>query len=222
MRVEEGEDGVVLTPVLGKVSLNQTPVGALAGRTVGSLSAEEKMELCHRFFLTGNLSELARERNVSYVELRGLAEEAWWGEELARLRRETTAIARAKITGILGQTITQLEERLRDGDPHVAFGQVTFAPVKASDLAKIATTLFLKEKELVEEEGRREKERGKLTLIAQALREKVGMTIVEEKGDGDGQSGDIGESGGEGVTGEGIVAGGNEGRLQTRDRGSGE
>src|ERR1041385_5451454 len=93
LRIAEEED-LPRTPALGKVSVNQVPVAALGGRSTSALSDEEKQVLCQQFFLSGNLSALARTYGVHYVELVELAKEGWWTETIKNLQREELALTK--------------------------------------------------------------------------------------------------------------------------------
>lgn len=132
-------------------SLNPVPVAYLVGREVDSLSAAEKMALARDFFLTGNLSEIARQRGISYNDLLELAREPWFIEEVKNLDREANAITKVKLTNLFGKTLTELEERLAEGDWKITKdGRQVRIPVGARDLSVIASVIFDKKKALEE------------------------------------------------------------------------
>lgn len=153
-------------------SLNPVPVAYLVGREVDSLSAAEKMALARDFFLTGNLSEIARQRGISYNNLLGLAREPWFIEEVKNLEREANAITKVKLTNLFGKSLTELEERLDNGDWKMTKdGDRVRIPVGARDLSVIASVIFDKKKALeADASGFGTMEAKKLRDLASALR----------------------------------------------------
>jgi hypothetical protein len=179
----EGHTAEVLTPVFGKPSLNPVPVGELDGRAVADLSGTERLALCHEYFLTGNLSALARKHAVRYTELLDLAREPWWEEEQRALEQEALSQARAKLSSLSELAFGQLEDRLTHGDWVVLpEGDKVRAPMRGRDLSAVLSNLFDK-KRLVDEslaKGSMSNETRKLLQLADALRSRVGYGSIQE------------------------------------------
>lgn len=163
-----------LTEKLGKVSVNPEPVAhlTLRGRTVLDLSEEEKIQCARDYFLTGNLSAIARERGIFYNDLLELARGALWQEEVQNLEREANAQLKVRMSQILGKALGALEDRLENGDMKLtASGETRLIPVSARDLATISNVVFDKKKMLEDaEKGFGSNEARRLISLAEALR----------------------------------------------------
>lgn len=160
-------------------SVNSLPVARIGGRKVEALSEVERMQLCHDFFLTGNLSAIARERGVDYTSLLELCREGWWVEEIKNLTREELAITKVKLGKIAGKCLSQIEDRLENGDEQwkqVSQGEygLVRVPLSGRDLTAIAATVFSKKREIEEREGAGgvSNEAKRLLDLAAALRAK--------------------------------------------------
>jgi len=160
-----------LTPVLGKASVNQLPVGQLAGRDALSLEVAEQHQVMVEFFLSGNLSEIARTRMIDYTSLLEMARQPWFAEEIRNLEREATAQLKVRLTKMLGKTLDQLENRLTYGDQVWRDQGLRTVPVPARDLAAISTAIFSKKKMIEDSEnGFGSNEARRLLNLADALR----------------------------------------------------
>jgi hypothetical protein len=163
----------VLTPILGKESLNQVPVAQLGGRPAETLSDSERLDCARQFFLTGNLSAIAREKGISYNDLLDMARAPWWGEEVRNLEREANAQLKVRLTKVLGKTLDELEDRLERGDLVWRDHGLREVPVPARDLATIAGVVFEKKKAIEDSESGFGTSEGKrLMALAEALRAK--------------------------------------------------
>lgn len=160
-----------LTPGLGKVSVNQLPIAALAGRDAAQLDVVEQTQVMKEFFLTGNFSEIARSRGIDYTSLLDLARQPWFGAEIANLEREATAQLKVRLTKMLGKTLDQLENRLAHGDQIWADHGLRLVPVRARDLAAISSAIFAKKQAIEQSEnGFGSNEAKRLLGIAEGLR----------------------------------------------------
>jgi len=113
------------------------------------LSGEEKLEMAREFFLSGNLSEIARKHRVYHVEMIELTRQVWFVEEVNSLSREAAAITRVKLTRLFDKSIEELEDRMTYGDTVVGMeGQTYRMPIRAKDLAAIAKIVFDTKKDL--------------------------------------------------------------------------
>jgi hypothetical protein len=143
-------------------------------RPVDQLTDTERMQCAHQYFLTGNLTEIAREMQIAYEDLLDMARSQWWTNEIRTLEREANAQLKVRLTKILGCTLDQLEDRLAHGDEKLdREGCIKRVAVSARDLSSIATAMFDKKREIEESandfgtnEGRR------LMALAEALRAK--------------------------------------------------
>jgi len=143
-------------------------------RPADELTPVERIQCAHQFFLTGNLTEIAREMRISYEDLLEMARTHWWTNEIRVLEREASAQLKVRLTRILGCSLDQLEDRLEKGDEKLnRDGTIHRVAVAARDLATIATAMFDKKRELEAvsndfgtDEGRR------LVALAEALRAK--------------------------------------------------
>lgn len=191
MRIEELEDEVGtlvmgaaprlerLTPALGKPSVNVVPIAALEGRAVAEIGDDEKRTIAHEFFLSGNLSAIARERRIAYNDLLDMARMPWFGEEVRNLERESNAQLKVRLTKMLGQTLDELENRLDRGDLVWRDHGLRVIPVPARDLASIASTVFDKRRAIEDaESGFGTSEGKRLMALAEALRAKQAQTEV--------------------------------------------
>lgn len=175
-----------MTPVLGKVSVNPVPVAVVEGRRhVAELSAEECRQCMFDFFQSGNLSEIARKRNVHYVELLELARQPWWVEEIRNLEREANAQLKVRLTKMFGKTMDALEDRLDNGDQKWYDQGLQTIPVSARDLAAISSVLYDKKRQIEEAEtGGQSSEASRLLKLAEALRFREPVTVEGELADG--------------------------------------
>jgi hypothetical protein len=171
MRVAEGG---ALDTVSCKVSVNPVPVAALAGRSVHSLSDGERIQCARDFFLTGNLSAIARERGIAYNDLLDMARQPWWTAEVQGLEREANAQLKVRLTKMLGKTLDELEDRLSHGDTKLdQYGQARRVPVPARDLATISNVIFDKKRQIEDSgSGFGTSETKRLLDLAAALRAK--------------------------------------------------
>ncbi len=112
------------------------------------LSGEEKLEMAREFFLSGNLSEIARNHRVYHVEMIELTRQVWFVEEVNSLSREAAAITRVKLTRLFDRSIEELEDRMTYGDTVVGEGGTYRIPIRAKDLAAIAKIVFDTKKDL--------------------------------------------------------------------------
>lgn len=161
----------VRTPGLDKVSINQVPVAQLDGREVGELGDAEKLDCARQFFLTGNLSAIARDRRIRYNDLLDMARAPWWQEEIRNLEREANAQLKVRMTRLLGKSLDELENRLERGDLVWRDHGLRVVPVPARDLASIAGTVFDKKRQIEEaESGFGTSEGKRLLALAEALR----------------------------------------------------
>lgn len=168
-----------LTPALEKPSINQVPVAQLEGRPTSSLSDAEKLDCARQFFLTGNLSEIAREKRIAYNDLLDLARAPWWNEEVRNLEREANAQIKVRLTKMLGKTLDELEDRLQRGDLVWRDHGLRVVPIPARDLATIASTVFDKKRQIEESESGFGTTEGKrLMALAEALRVRQGQSEV--------------------------------------------
>lgn len=152
-------------------SVNQVPVAQLEGRSADQLSDLERLNCARQFFLTGNLSAIARESRISYNDLLDMARAPWWQEEIKNLEREANAQLKVRLTKILGKTIDELEDRLAQGDLVWRDHGLRVVPVCARDLAAIASSVFDKKKAIEESESGFGTSEGKrLMALAEALR----------------------------------------------------
>jgi len=160
-----------LTPVLGKVSVNELPIAQRDGRDAAQLDTVEQVEVMKEFFLTGNFSEIARTRQIDYASLLDLARQPWFGAEIAQLEREATAQLKVRLTKMLGKTLDQLENRLQFGDQVWKDQALRTVPVPARDLAAISSAIFAKKQAIEQNEnGFGSNEAKRLLGIAEGLR----------------------------------------------------
>ncbi len=125
------------------------PVKRIELVRMAEVSADEKLEMAREFFLSGNISEVARNHRVYQIELMDLTRQVWFMEEVRNLDREATTVTRAKLTRLFDTTIDELEDRLKHGDTVIGMeGQSFKVPLKAKDLASIAKVVFDTKKEL--------------------------------------------------------------------------
>jgi hypothetical protein len=191
-RTDEKSDEV-LTPTLGKVSVNQQPVQALQGRMVYELTDVEKQTLCHQFFLSGNMSALARTYQVDYKDLLELSKEGWWQETIKNLHREELALTKVKMAKIQGRVLDELALRVEEGDKKwvplggekgssdYGFKQI---PLTGRDLAVIASMIYEKKKDIEERGGLEQPgEAKKLADLAEALRYQRGRAVTIQDGE---------------------------------------
>jgi len=172
---------VPLTPALGKPTVNPIPVAQLEGRRIEELSDSEKIDCARQFFLTGNLSAIARDHRISYNDLLDMARAPWWAEEVRNLEREANAQLKVRLTKMLGKTIDQLEERLDHGDVVWRDKGLRVVPICARDLAAIASSVFDKKKLIEEaESGFGTSEGKRLMALAEALKFRAGETFEAE------------------------------------------
>lgn len=165
------EERETLTPALGKLSVNQLPVAQIGGRELEVIEPQEQLQACREFFLTGNLSKIARERGILYSALLDMARQNWWTEEIKNLEREANAQLKVKLNGLLGKSLEELEGRLEQGDLVWKDKGLRRVPVSARDLATIAHVVFDKKRQLEETStGFGTAEAKRLTDLAQALR----------------------------------------------------
>lgn len=162
----------VLTPALGKVSVNQGPIAARGGRGKGEVGEAERVECAREFFQSGNLSAVARVHGIVYNDLLDLAREPWWVAEVQGLEREANAQLKVRLTKMLGKTLDGLEDRLDKGDTKLdSFGNERRIPVPARDLATIANVIFDKKRQIEESNSGFGTTEGKRLLdLAAALR----------------------------------------------------
>lgn len=183
----------VLTPGLGKISINQMPVQALKGRMIYELEEAEKLQLCHQFFLSGNMSALARIYQVDYKDLLELSKEGWWQETIKNLHREELALTKVKMAKIQGRVLDELALRIEEGDKKwVPLGGEKGAsdygyrqiPLTGRDLAVIASMIYEKKKDIEERGGLEQPgEAKKLADLAEALRYQRGRTVTIQDGE---------------------------------------
>lgn len=160
-----------MTPALGKSSVNQLPVAQLGGRNALDLEFAEQREVMTEFFLSGNLSAIARSRSIDYTSLLEMARLPWFSEEIRNLEREATAQLKVRLTKMLGKTLDQLENRLEFGDQVWRDQSLRKVPVPARDLAAISTAIFSKKKMIEDSEnGFGSNEARRLLNLADALR----------------------------------------------------
>lgn len=167
------EERVKLTEKLGKVSVNQEAVAkeTLCGKTLDMLTEAEKLQCARSYFLTGNLSAIAREYGIFYNDLLELARSASFQEEVKNLEREANAQLKVKMTTLLGKSLEALEDRLEHGDWKLTKQGEIQIPVSARDLATISHIMFEKKKAIEEAEaGFGSNEAKRLLSIADALK----------------------------------------------------
>jgi hypothetical protein len=178
-RMGQGDDGHGCLGILRmKYKLAELPVAqeTLSGRRAADLTEAEKLDLAKLYFLTGNLSEIARTKGIFYTDLLEIAREGLFAEEMNNLEREANAQMKVRFRSLMASTLTAIEERLQNGDYKMVAktGQIKRIPVSARDLTTIASTVFDKKKIIEDtEKGFGSTEAKKLLSIADALR-KIG------------------------------------------------
>jgi hypothetical protein len=152
---------------------NTVPVNVIGGKRMHEMSEDELLTCARDYYVTGNLSEIARNRKVCYKDLCELIRTPWFQEELKIMERETKALLKVKLTNMLGKSLEELENRLDNGDMVWKDKELRNVPIPAKDLALIATAIFAKKKEIEESEtGIVSNEAKRLLNLAIALKAK--------------------------------------------------
>lgn len=145
------------------------------------LTAKDGLELCRRYFVSGNLAQTARELRIRYPLALRTSHESWFEEELVSLERQLKIGQKAHLDGLIGKATAELEDRLTNGDEVMTKDGIALVKVKARDLAAIAAILTERREKLddaTKPAGGAPK--GKLESLADKLRANVSnATIVE-------------------------------------------
>lgn len=91
----------------------------------------------------GSLAAVARDLKTSVYELTKLSRSDWWIRELEAYQREERASADTKLTRLMGKTLTEIEDRLENGDVKMtAMGEEKRVKVDANTLARLYLVMF--------------------------------------------------------------------------------
>lgn len=95
------------------------------------------------YAVTGDVKQAAEVAKVPVNIVKKWKEEPWFNRVLAEIREENKDKLDGKISEILDVAMEKLRERLESGDEavHYKTGQRIVTPVKAKDLASIASTV---------------------------------------------------------------------------------
>jgi hypothetical protein len=168
MRVVEAGQGS------GEAVLDEAPLPTIApaspatreGSTIDGLTA------VRLFSQHGSLAAVSRELGVPIYELKKLSRTEFWQRELAELQRAEAALLNVKLTKLFDQVLTSIEDRVTLGDFIAGpAGQLKRVPLNASTLARVADSVFEKQR-LVRDQPTSiiSTENKKLALLASRLR----------------------------------------------------
>ncbi len=124
----------------------------------GHWSEEKKLEVMQAFLALGQLRMAAASCNVPEITARQWKASQWWRNMEAELRRSGHIQLSTKLQGIVNKTITQLEDRVENGDFILKKnGEVVRKGISAEHANKIVTQL-IDRRLVLEKAAAREKE----------------------------------------------------------------
>ena len=98
------------------------------------------VELATRYVSSGNLRKSARESGVSEETASDWSRTQWFADVLGCVRFEHQKKLDSKITSLLDRAVSELEDRLTNGDINEKTGERV--PVRAAQVASILGTLY--------------------------------------------------------------------------------
>jgi len=135
------------------------PVGSLSLSEVGKArmakrrkqhSEEDRIKAATVYAITGKASETERITGIPALTIRQWKTKEWWPRIIERIREEKDDEFDVKFTQIVDKTVTQLNDRLDNGDyvydNHT--GQLIRQPIKGKDLGVI-TSIYVDKRELL-------------------------------------------------------------------------
>lgn len=134
------------------------------------------------FIQEGTLTAVSKRLGIRYYEVQKLSRTLWWNEEVARIRRDIAAGEIAMQTRLVDRCLDLLMDRIEHGDLVATRTGFKREPLKATDLARIAHTVFTERQLLRNEPTAIAGETGRVQVLATKLRAlgAKDITILEE------------------------------------------
>lgn len=88
------------------------------------------------------IREAARLAGIKEDAAKAWRRRPWWSRVEAAARMVASQVADRKLSKVLDLAVKNIEERIVDGDPYTAQGEVRFKPVSAKDLAIILGVVY--------------------------------------------------------------------------------
>jgi len=99
-------------------------------------------EAVRLFISSGSMAEVARHFKVPVYDIKKLARTAEWARELHDLRVAEAAQMDTSLTSILDSTLSQLSERVDEGNPVWTPEGVRYVPLTSTELVRVADVVF--------------------------------------------------------------------------------
>jgi hypothetical protein len=136
------------------------------------VSTKIRLEAVRLYVLHGTYTAVSRALLIPVAELTKWSRTVWWQDEVTLLRREEAAILDAKLTKLHGHTIEALLDRVENGERvwSAKLGAEVRAPMKSTDIAKVAHIVFTERQLLRNEPTAIAGDTGKVQVLADKLR----------------------------------------------------
>jgi hypothetical protein len=107
-------------------------------------SEEDRIKAATVFAMTGNALRTAEITGVPHGTIRQWKTQPWWPQVLERVHQEHDDELDAKITKVIEKTITQVEDRLDNGDYFydIKTGEIQKVPMKGKEIAVVTSIMF--------------------------------------------------------------------------------
>lgn len=131
-----------------------------------------------------SIREAARECGIKEDTAKGWRRKDWWAKLEASARQVASQTADRKLSKVLDMTVSRISQRLEEGDPYTAQGEVRFKPVAAKDLAIILGVVYDKRAlirgEATNISGEAKSEEERLEELSEAFKEiSKGRTVLK-------------------------------------------
>jgi hypothetical protein len=100
------------------------------------------LEAVRLFISSGSMAEVARHYRVPVYEIKKLSRTALWAQELHDLRLAEMAELDTRLSSVLDSTLSQLIERVDEGNPVMTASGVQYLPLSSNDLVRVMDVVF--------------------------------------------------------------------------------
>lgn len=145
---------------------------------------DERLNAAYTYVLTGSISQTSQLTGIPERTIKDWVKSDWFQDLMLEAKERKQEELDGQWTGLIHLIASQLETRIRQGDPVVdrMTGEITYIPVKAKDLAIINSILVDKRDKARKESKPVEKVESPASDNLDKIQEKLGkVSIVNDE-----------------------------------------